>query len=77
LAAEKHQILPTHRQSEARNFVTAQISTNKKTHISSMINVLKHGTKLAMAALRSRCGHNIFALWFLSSSFFFLFLFLA
>jgi len=25
---------------------------------------------LVMAALRSRCGHYIFALWFLSSSFF-------
>jgi len=27
-----------------------------------------------MAALRSTCGHYIFALWFLSSIFFFLFL---
>jgi len=26
---------------------------------------------LIMAALRSRCGHYIFALWFLSSIFFF------
>jgi len=27
---------------------------------------------IIMAALRSRCGHYIFALWFLLSSFFFL-----
>jgi len=26
-----------------------------------------------MAALRSRCGHYVFALWFLASSFFFFF----
>jgi len=29
-----------------------------------------HSTLLVMAALRSGCGHYIFALWFLSSSFF-------
>jgi len=29
---------------------------------------------LFMAALRSRCGHYIFALWFLLSSFFLFFL---
>ena len=32
------------------------------------------GQTIIMAALRSRCGHYIFALWFLS---FYLFLFLA
>ena len=32
---------------------------------------------LIMAALRSRCGHYIFALWFLLSFFFFFFYFLA
>ena len=34
--------------------------------------MLQLGHKLVMAALRSRCGHYIFALWFLSSSIFFL-----
>ena len=29
-------------------------------------------TIIFMAALRSRCGHYIFALWFLSSIFFFI-----
>jgi len=37
---------------------------------------LRGGNKpaLIMAALRSRCGHYIFALWFLLSFFFFFFL---
>ena len=48
--------------------------------ISSMMIMLKDtsrdacfdklGFKLVMAAVRSRCGHYIFALWFLLSSFF-------
>jgi len=36
--------------------------------------ILNQKYRLIMAALRSRCGHYIFALWFLS---FYLFLFLA
>ena len=38
---------------------------------SAELLVTRLTTLLFMAALRSRCGHYIFALWFLSSIFFF------
>jgi len=40
--------------------------------INSTVNRIFTVLSLIMAALRSRCGHYIFALWFLSSIFFFL-----
>jgi len=49
------------REVERKKFLSASLDVNR-IHVSEIQHF--------MAALRSRCGHYIFALWFLSSSFF-------
>ena len=50
---------------------TGQLTSNSWTSRDTLILTVSYTIRLIMAALRSRCGHYIFILWFLLSFFFF------